>query len=438
MANNLSKNIKNGLLSSYYLNVIPSNTPAFAQNRYNKYHDETNAFYDTYAKYASNVFDAEMQGLNYADFYAWRKVRIRSSAVINPSTGENLSDNWQKILILDKTVDMIPLGAYVKFGGSTWIAYNPDNIAAAAGTAIVVRCNTTYNTLDYYGNIVKTPMHYAKGTILASSPYYMQYDATIDGYQHIVMQYNENTKHVGNNTRIILGNSAFGFYGVSNFALEFTDDETSNHVIRADLRLQETLKTDDTVNHIADAGSFSFNLNLGGANTMHEGDTQKLTVQAQRNGEFIESTEEYPLSYTWASSDENVATVDENGVVTAVSDGNCVISCVLDQNTQETAEFSIVIEARESNNYVDFVSSAPENVRVLDSFSLEAKYFENGVATDNAITYTVEAENEDSLSFTQSSNILYVQTWASSETPVTITASYDGYSESVSFTILGY
>lgn len=436
MAKDFSKTIRNGLLTSYNLNVIQTNTPSAASARYAPYSMETGEYYNYWAKYADNVFDAEIQGLDYDNFYEWRKVKLRASAVVNPSAGENLSTAWQKILILDKTVDFIPIGAYVRFNNATWIVYNPDNIAASIGTAIVVRCNTTYNTLDYYGNVVKTPMYYAKGTILASSPYYMEYSATIDGYQHIVLQLNDVTKNITNNTRIILGKSAFGMYGVSDFAQEYTGDDSTCHILRADLRLQETLPIDDIVEHVADRGAFSFDIAVGGKNTMHVGDTEALTVAPYRNGANIESTEDNPLSYSWESSDESVATVDENGNVTALSTGNVVITCTLNQNTSIADEVSIAIEERESANYVDFISPIPTTIQRFEVLTVKAAYFEDGVQTEDEVQYSVTGTHESDYSASSEDGILTILTWM--PTSLTVTASCKSEQITAHITVEGY
>ncbi|MBQ5477114.1 MAG: Ig-like domain-containing protein, partial [Bacteroidaceae bacterium] len=396
MANNLQNNIKNGLLTASRLNNVVTNSPANTSPKYSKYNDEATAYYHEYAPYASNVFDAEIQGLDYNDFYKWTKVHLRSSNVINPSTGENLSTSWQSILILDRKVDFIPIGAYVKYNNSIWIVYNPDNIASPTGNTIVIRCNTTYNTLDYYGNLVKTPMFYAKGTVLASSPYYMEFSATLDGYQHVIMQLNDVTEKITNNTRIILGKSAFGMYGVSDFPEEFTGDPNSCHIFRADLRLQETVESDDLVNHVADGKYFSFTLDIGGNNTMIVGEPQTLSITARRKGDIVQSTTENPITYVWTSSDETIATVDEYGVVTPVSVGSCVITCSIQQNTAITSTFSFSVEERAEQSYVDFVTPIPQELRAFDSVEIEAVYYENGSATDERIAYSLTNADEDS------------------------------------------
>lgn len=434
----ISKNIRNGLISSYDLNVIHTNAPSKTTPRYSKYNAESAEFYAKYAKYADNVFDAEIQGLDYNDFYAWKKVRLRSSAVVDPSTGENLSIAWQKILILDKHVDFIPIGAYVKFNNATWIVYNPDNIASATGTAIVVRCNATYNTLDYYGNVVKTPMFYAKGTILASSPYYMQYSATIDGYQHIVMQLNDITKDITNNTRIILGKSAFGMYGVSDFPEEFTGDESSCHILRADLRLQETLPTDDIVEHVADRGHFSFDIAIGGRNTMHEGDIDALDIACYRNGKEVFSTMENPLNFAWYSSNESVATVDDYGHVIAIANGDAQITCTLIENQNIFDTFDVTVIEREYSNYVDFVTPIPQKIRMFETINIEASYFENGIQTTDTVTYYINGTPTNAYSATVEENIVTIKTWLPTKTPIEITAECNGYSETATISVEGY
>lgn len=437
MSNDLQNNIKNGLLTSSRINNVVTNSPANTSPKYSKYNDEATAYYHEFAPYASNVFEAEIQGLDYNDFYAWTKVHLRSSNVINPSTGENLSTSWQSILILDKKVDFIPIGAYVKYNNSVWIVYNPDNIASPTGNSIVIRCNTTYNTLDYYGNIVKTPMFFAKGTVLASSPYYMELSATLDGYQHVIMQLNDVTEKITNNTRLILGKSAFGMYGVSDFPEEFTGDLDSCHIFRADLRLQETVEADDLVNRVADGKYFSFVLDVGGSNVMYINEAETLAVSARRNGETVVSTADNPITYVWTSSDESVATVDEYGVVTPVSIGYCQITCSIQQNPNITSVFGFNVVERETQTYIDFITPIPDEIRSLETLNIEAVYYEDGQQTQDAIEYTLSRANENSYDYVVNGNVLTIQTYEPSDDPLEITASCKGYSNVTKIRIAG-
>lgn len=67
-----------------------------------------------------------------------------------------------------------------------------------------------------------------------------------------------------------------------------------------------------------------------------------------------EDATEVKLAYE--SSDENVATVDENGVVTAVADGECVIT------TYVTADIPATVENAEAKSVVDEVASSEAEV----------------------------------------------------------------------------
>jgi uncharacterized protein YjdB len=109
-----------------------------------------------------------------------------------------------------------------------------------------------------------------------------------------------------------------------------------------------------------------------------------------------EDATEVKLAYE--SSDENVATVDENGVVTAVADGECVIT------TYVTADIPATAENAEAKPVVDEVASS--EAEVADSAA-------DSEAPDNAAA----SEPED----TTDSSFGVVPDGLSAETKVTVT-----------------
>jgi hypothetical protein len=242
------------------------------------------------------------------------------------------------------------------------------------------------------------------------------------------MQLNDVTEKITNNTRIILGKSAFGMYGVSDFPEEFTGDLDSCHILRADLRLQETVEADDLVNRVADGKYFSFVLDVGGSNVMYINEAQMLAVSARRKGETVVSTADNPITYVWTSSDESVATVDEYGVVTPVSIGYCQITCSIQQNPNITSVFGFNVVEREAQTYIDFITPIPDEIRSLETLNLEAAYYEDGQQTQDEIEYTLSRANENSYSYAVNGNVLTIQTYEPSDTPLEITASCNGYS----------
>ena len=491
--------IKNGLLSAPYLQPVATNTPHDKGPLPNRWGKEAALAYQTIAPYAGNVYEAKVQGLDYEHFDNWTDCLIRCAPVVDSTTGENISEDWQRVMIIDRHIDFIPAGAYMEFNNNLWIVYNPENVSSDIATCVVQRCNTTYNHLDWYGNIIRTPMAVAKGKVLASSPYYMEYSSVMDGYGHAVLQYNEETTDIHDNTRFLLGNSAYAFYGVVNYAQEFTGDDNSVHIIKTDFRVNEIIPSDDRVNRVANGAGFRFTISLRVKRDGNLG-TQVLEPVFQRNGETVVSAEEHPITPVWASSDEVVATVDENGVLTVCGVGDAVITCSLKENpnVKATAEvhsegdeiFSTTIRIGEDSGdltwtvypqsytgtemdrteqgdltatepeeglvadvdidengnlvasmdvepYVEFIS-VPLTAGVFTSFPVRAAYYENGVATDEVVAITASNAPAEAFTLTHNGdNSATVDVWMPGYT-LTLTAVHGTYSATANVVLEGF
>ena len=96
-----------------------------------------------------------------------------------------------------------------------------------------------------------------------------------------------------------------------------------------------------------------------------------------------EDATEVKLAYE--SSDENVATVDENGVVTAVADGECIIT------TYVTADIPATAENAEAKPVVDEVASS--EAEVADSAAdSEVPDDADGLSAETKVTVTTKVE----------------------------------------------
>lgn len=384
----ISDAIKNGILSARKPQPY-GNRPQGASPYPSNWATDTAKYYATVGQYASNVFDAEIQGIDENDWYAWTPVKIRTSLLVEPTTGDELSSTWQKMVVLDKNINYISNGAYVRFNNSTWIVSNPENVAQEIGVSVIAKCITTYNNYDWYGNLVKTPMYFAKGMMLASEPFFQEYSILPDGYNHAILQLNEATKGIINNTRLILGKSAFVVSGLVDFAQEFTDDENSVHVLRTDIRATETMPADDLINHVAEGDNLEVLIHISGIDKVSEGSTAALNATMQRNGVLTDPTEEHPITYNWSSSDESITTVDANGIVTGVSEGTCTITATLVQNESVQATFEMTVEGTVAEDYIAFVTAVPQTMIAYDSITLKASYFDNGIETEDSISFFV-------------------------------------------------
>lgn len=99
---------------------------------------------------------------------------------------------------------------------------------------------------------------------------------------------------------------------------------------------------------------------------------------------------------TWASSDENIVTVDETGFITAVAEGNAVITLSLDKSDIST-EVAVTVALPEVESIeveIDLPVGVTENedgkveVPVGGTFSVKPKLYPEDVSGDNAkLTY---------------------------------------------------
>lgn len=422
----MQKGIKNALMANGNSAIgYTTNNPYNGDTLHQYYADETKTFFHENLKWSSNFVRAQVQGVNYSDFFAYTYLNVRTSNVIDPTTGKNLGSDWQRIIIENPSIDFLPRGAKVVYNGNVWLVTNPMNIQSVTGTSVVRRCNATWHYLDYYGNVKAEPFCYGQGDInLATGNSVKENMILMDSYQHCVMQYNPDTAVIAHNMRMILGNQAYSVRGVQNFVQEFSLDENSTHIQFFDLEAAEPLEIDDMEAKVAGGKTFHWEISVSGSNSMNTGTEQTLTANSLRNRE--PPSEE--TSYLWESSDETVATVDESGKVQAKSEGNAVIVCQLEQNPKYATVFPIFVKNSVLGIGVEWKGTVPQSIVQYQTITLEAAIYENGVETENTATFAFEGpENGQYYSAEIDGNKATITCWLPSEIPLTVIATYAGH-----------
>ena len=395
--------------------------------------DTTRLYAKEHGDIASNVYDAQCQGIGDGDWYDWTPVRIRVSPAATSSTGETMPDDWQKLHVLrPATVDTVPIGAYLTFAGNTWIVYKGRNMGSVIGDGIIRRCNSVINVLDWYGNIVSIPMSYAKMGTLGNASHATENSIVAKNYISCICQLNENSAVFTENTRIILGRTAYSMRGVNDFTREFTDDQDSVHLLTFTIERSAPLPQDSLEKQCADYHSFRWELGILGQKTMNAGASQQLSVKSVRNGETVVTSEAHPISYLFSSSDESVLTVDASGLVTAVAAGDAEITVRLAQNTEISQTWAVSVAAPQTGTVVQFTSTVPEVLPEFESATLRAALLVNGVEQSGALDFTFTGPPQITYGAENvAENTWRVTAYAASETPLIVTAS-DGNGHSAS------
>lgn len=436
----ISDNIKNGLIASGRLKTALRNAPAQYGDRQRQYlGDPSTEFVHQYAKYATDFFAARVQGLNPDAPYEWETTYIRM-ADIAPETASTLrkQDDYKNIMFADESIEYVPEGTKIEAMGSIWLVTNPQNISNAIGGGVIQRCRSTWNHLDWYGNLLQEPLCVEKAILTANDSDMQEYALITKGYVNITCQRNEYTKNLNTNSRMILGSSAFRITGFGDYAQEFTGNYDSVRLLEFTARYEPpNEEIDDMENHVAGGKTFSWEIRVKGTPIIKSGATEQLEAVSIRMGKDADHDYDHPVSYIWESSDTNVADVGMDGSVFGVTEGTCTVTCTLEQNRSIREEYEITVVPAESGNEVAFLGNIPDKLRPYESVTIEAAYFENGEERLDKITFAYSGADKMSYTSTEAGNRTQITCWTASKSPLKVTASFGEHKSSVEIGLEG-
>lgn len=428
---NIKKSLKNALLTANGIVSFRNNEPIQYNGKQRQYFSpESRTFTQKYAKYSSDFIEAQMQGIDPDNPLEYQTRYVRMADIVKPTAAiQRNFDDYKMILVADRDIEYIMPGSKIEACGSTWIVFNPLNISGSDGSTVIRRCNAVWAFYDYYGNIIKEPIVIENVRANANDSDTQNSQYVTKGYFNVMCQYNEYTRQLDTNTRLILGKDAYRVTGPCEFIQEFTNDYNSVRMINFTVRYEEPNDAiDDLENRIAGGKNFSWNLLISGQSTLNVGATAQISAKSIKNGETVESTTENPISYKWDSSDKNVFTVNHNGVVTAVAEGSATITATLVQNHEITANYEISVTQTEDG--VQFTSAIPASLCAYESATVSAAYFENGAETQDALNWGFSGADTTAYSATVSADgkSAVIKCFGFSEQPLTVTATYGEYS----------
>ena len=427
--------IKNAMLTGTPSLSFRQFTPKEYKDRQKQYfNDETRLFTEQYAKYASDYVSAEIQGLDPEQPFEYFPVHIRISDIVRSSSAISYQfDNYKNIDIAEKQYNYLRVGAKVKAMSNTWLIINPDNMSNVLGKSIMQRCDATWHYHDFYGNVCSEPVCVDRYDMRGVDPDSQRATMIATGYFTLKLQYNEATRQLDDNARLILGTGAYRIAGHSDFVQEFTEDDNSIRLIMFRAMFEEPNDAiDDMTTRVAGGKTFRWDIAISGSPTLKVGEETQLAATsvrtAEEHTETVEDTAEHPITYLWESSDEDVLTVDAFGVVTAVSDGMATITCSLEQNESIKAYYTINVEGDMNVPHVDFVATPPTILRMYEEATVTALCYENGEVIPGAeVNWVVSGADKKCYTTKINGNSITIKCWGGSVEPLNVSAEYNGH-----------
>lgn len=425
------------------VSAVRTNKPKQYKDRQHQYMAERRSLYDEARDYlATDFVKARVQGLNPDDFYEWTETYIRLSDVSTQSVtafDSKQYDDFKEIMFRSRAIDYIPVGAYVETMGSMWMVVNPGNMSSPVANAVVARCRAHWSFYDAYGNIKWEPLVIDRRTMLSNRNESPENLVLMEGYFNIKCQKNENTIKLKDNQRIILGSYAYHITGFTDFFEEFTGDDDSAHVINITARREEPEDHDDLVNHIADGLLYRWDAKIYGDQDVAVGEQIHVSASMVINGVEAPPTYDAPQTWTFTTSNWEIAMVDNDGNVTGFAEGECRITAHLTENPNLEAGMIVTVTAAGESG-VRFVGVVPPRLRQYSTIVLEAVYAENGVDTEDAVEWTFSgpAKSEYTAKVTEDGRHCEITCNSPTTVPLAVKISKDEYNASASIALEGY
>jgi len=282
-------------------------------------------------EYAPDIEIVEIQkDFGSQEYYPYK---MRVERVFNAKTQDTRSDDWKEFLSPEPDFDL-PYGLYLRWKNNYWIVYNKENFDYPTRGVICRRCITTFNWIDEWGNLRQYPVSVGKPK--EASDYVNVQFTNPGGFNVFYMQLDQYSKYIRPNDRFMLGNTGYWTSykvqggGVSNYLREETMNSTETGLLSLICFTYEG--NDDTDNlelGVANYYEKIFTISLDQYEIQqYSGFSIQITPTVKR-GEVIKNN----IELLWSSSDETIAIVDENGLITLMSEqGEADISCTMLKN----------------------------------------------------------------------------------------------------------
>lgn len=269
-----------------------------------------------------------------------------------------------------------------------WMITNHDKQYLEKIKCEIKLCTQELKWINQYGVLTIVPvvvMDKFTGTSV-------DFDQTINipkGDLTAIVPLNSKTNEIKINDRFIFNGQPFKIQGINKFINNEINEPDFASNMTITFYYDQKAEGDDLINNIP-VSNINYTISLN-TNTISQsiGYTSQLVATVKRNGEV------YSTPITWTSSDASVSTVDNNGNVSLVSNGSCVISAKMTENNSVVANCNVTVQAVPTN--VKEVRISPNVTELLQSQTqvYTCNLYVNGVLTPSTFSFVGSGATND-------------------------------------------
>lgn len=306
--------------------------------------------------------------------------------------------SYKTMLLLPDTV--LKYGEYIYYNLNYWLVTDFVNNEINP-KALIQKCNHELKWQDSNGLIhiepcIATRSLLTKMDIKENNKYGL---VLLEGEMNIYVQSNINTCTIMADNRFYIGSQIYKVTGI--------DDVSDEGLLRFAMKIDIKNNNDNKILRICDyLGNIDFNItNI--SNAIIVGDILQIQHNFIFNGNIINNPG-YTLTYS--SSNSDIATISTSGLVSAISNGNVVITVVAtcENNLTLTKTFEIIIQDVLPDNYIIAINGNSE-IYVNSSETYTSVVMNNGVEVVESVTWIILSGNEYGIITSQGNNSCVVK-----------------------------
>ena len=360
-------------------------------------------------EYAPDIEIVEIQkDFGSTEYYPYK---MRVERVFNAKTQDTRSDDWKEFLSPEPDFDL-PYGLYLRWKNNYWIVYNKENFDYPTRGVICRRCITTFNWIDEWGNLREYPVSIGKPK--EASDYVNVQFTNPGGFNVFYMQLDQYSKYIRPNDRFMVGNDGYWTSykvqggGVANYLREETMNATSTGLLSLICFTYEG--NDDTDNleiGVANYYEKIFTMELDQYEIQQYSGFSTKIIPTIKRGTVIKDN----VELSWQSSDENIVTVDEDGIITLINEGEADVICTMTKNDSVTKSVHIINmgekeEGQEEEKFYEArVYPNIHEIKQGTSQTYVVEYYINdNVASPQEITIKIDRNNVPKQNFVFTTN----------------------------------
>jgi len=326
-----------------------------------------------------NIFDFPSNDYLYLLSMAGDDIKINDNPETKKALINNLPVNRQADIRTISTTSEIKRGDLINWDGGNWLIISEiGQKRYSYYKGIIQKCN--YNIkFNFQGTIKEFPAIVDSKVFDTETNQFFSVPA---GKIVVTIQDNADSTNIALNQRFIKMKQAWKVSGI---------DRTKNGLLMLYCDLDTIIPTDDLENEIANAGDYIYTLEItsGDSASIQEGNTLQLTTQVKLNGNTVEK------EVIYSSDNSSIATVDENGLVTAISAGECIITASLAENPSVYDTISITVTALPEHNYAVTISGSTSIFKTKTA-TYTATFTDNGVPISEKSFFYITADDGSS------------------------------------------